>query len=545
MSQERWDVVLRFLSGPLSFQEDRVCRGPVVRLGANPGPGGLRLDGYRGLDDRQAVITAYDGGTVAVAPVGNNQVRVAPHENVDWEGVQTLRGPVYLSPDEVFHLGPPNRGVTVQFVEARRLGVWEQGRLLSDASQGSPDVQPSRVEALDAGRGVPKWFIPAIAVLVLFIGGGLATIIVSTLGRKPIELGPVDEGQAYYARIDMAEIELDPALMDGLNQPFHDFVMKPNAERAKWKALGKPDQWDPVFFDYVTRSVTVHAKAFAFWERLEVVVDDYEYVTKALRKQDLPEVLAAIPYQESRYDSDVSSPVCAKGYWQFMPETAYRAGMDVRDCKMDGTDVRFTPESPVPVKNVLKNAVYVSRNGDKYRCKIKTCAVDERTSLARSSDGALNLLGEAWKDPMIRDSGASVQITILSHNAGYDDQRYDPKKRNRPTNLLPAYKKHVEKTNGGNHDPLFYGKNITCVGKEYEDIVGRGNTTCGGYVPNQSQHYAYSIVAQHILAVCYYARNHGDRDSFKPWQRAYDRGKGYCRNLGIPSREEIRARMGR
>ena len=38
----------------------------------------------------------------------------------------------------------------------------------------------------------------------------------------------------------MAEIELVLALMDGLNQPFHDFVMKPNADRAKWKALRSP-----------------------------------------------------------------------------------------------------------------------------------------------------------------------------------------------------------------------------------------------------------------------------------------------------------------
>ena len=60
MSQERWDIVLRFLSGPLALQGDLVLRGPVVRLGANPGPGGLSLDGYRGVDDRQAVITAYD-----------------------------------------------------------------------------------------------------------------------------------------------------------------------------------------------------------------------------------------------------------------------------------------------------------------------------------------------------------------------------------------------------------------------------------------------------------------------------------------------------
>ena len=40
----------------MSFQGDVVCRGPVIRMGANPGPGGLQLQGYRGLDDRQAVI---------------------------------------------------------------------------------------------------------------------------------------------------------------------------------------------------------------------------------------------------------------------------------------------------------------------------------------------------------------------------------------------------------------------------------------------------------------------------------------------------------
>ena len=62
MGQERWDIVLRFLDGPMAAQGDETCRGPVVRIGSNPGPGGLKLTGYRGLDDRQAVITAYDGG---------------------------------------------------------------------------------------------------------------------------------------------------------------------------------------------------------------------------------------------------------------------------------------------------------------------------------------------------------------------------------------------------------------------------------------------------------------------------------------------------
>ena len=38
MSQERWDVKLQFLSGPLRFQDLPPARGPVVQLGANRAP---------------------------------------------------------------------------------------------------------------------------------------------------------------------------------------------------------------------------------------------------------------------------------------------------------------------------------------------------------------------------------------------------------------------------------------------------------------------------------------------------------------------------
>ena len=38
MSQERWDIVLHFLTGPLALREDVVAQGPVVRIGADPGP---------------------------------------------------------------------------------------------------------------------------------------------------------------------------------------------------------------------------------------------------------------------------------------------------------------------------------------------------------------------------------------------------------------------------------------------------------------------------------------------------------------------------
>ena len=103
--RQRWDVVLYFPEGLMSLKGDLVCRGLVVRLGANPGPGGLKVDGYRGLDDRQAVISAYDGATVSIAPVGSNQVRISPHPHVDWSAIQPIRGPQYLTPESAFQIG--------------------------------------------------------------------------------------------------------------------------------------------------------------------------------------------------------------------------------------------------------------------------------------------------------------------------------------------------------------------------------------------------------------------------------------------------------
>ena len=79
MSKERWDIAIKVLNGPLASLGEQVFRGPVVRIGADPGPGGVKLNGYRGLDARQCVITAYDGGSASVAPVGSNQLRLAPH----------------------------------------------------------------------------------------------------------------------------------------------------------------------------------------------------------------------------------------------------------------------------------------------------------------------------------------------------------------------------------------------------------------------------------------------------------------------------------
>ncbi len=544
MSQERWDVVLRFTSGPLSYQGDLVVRGPVVRMGASPGPGGLSLDGYRGVDDRQAVISAYDGGTVAIAPVGTNQVRVASHEHVDWRELQVLRGPVYLSPGDAFHLGPPGRGVTAIFVEARRLGVWEQNRILSEAADARPDQQGSQVEALDTAKGRPAWFIPSVVVTGLFFAGAILLSVLPSI-RKPVpKLGPQDQGEIYYQRADVAAVaELPPEFREGLNEAFRDFIMAPNAEAARWERLaGEPDSWDPKFFAYVTRSVTLHANAWNFWNRLELIKDDYAFVVEKLRAARLPEVFAAIPYQESQYNGDRQSYACAMGWWQFMPETANRVGIEVRDCKLANSEYKWTPTRMITPKGVIKNAEYIDRRADGgFRCRIQGCEVDERKQLAASTDGAVTLLRETWDDPELAESGALVQITILAHNAGYDDGRYEEREE-KATNLLPAYRRHIKKA-AVDRDANFYGSNITCEGSEWAD-PNLTNKLCGGVLPNQTQHYAYSIVAQHILAVCYYAQNYGTTPPFDKW-RQYVRSGGYCTRINVPSREKAIARGGR
>ncbi len=537
MSQERWDVVLRFVAGPLSFQGDMLCRGPVVRMGNSPGPGGVVLSGYRGIDDRQAVITAYDGGTVAIAPVGSNQVRVAEHENVDWSILQPIRAPVYLAPGSAFHLGSPGRGVTVVFVEAQRLGTWEQRRIISDASQASTEVVSSDVKEIDAQRGVPIWFVPGILVT------GLATVfcagaaLIQDIDRDYTPLGARDDGFEYYDRVvDIDKVELPEELREGLNHPMLYFVMQSNADAAGWPELGKnPALWDPKFVTYVAAAVRQYNNK-PFYRRLEEIVDDYGEVVELLREAKLPEVFAAIPYQESRYRATEQSYVCARGFWQLMPETAHRVGVEVKDCSIKGTRSKYTPTRLTPVYNVIANAEYVGKTPDgDYVCKLGECAVDDRTDLTLSTQGAIEALREAWKDDFTQGSGAAVQMTILSHNAGFDDSRYDKKKKS-ATNIRNAYEKFARKNRDTTHH--FYGANLTCE-KERSNWVdpARTNDRCGGLLANQTQHYGYSIVAAHFLAVCYYALNHSSKPVFAPWRKEFLTYDEYCDTLKVPRKD--------
>jgi hypothetical protein len=550
---ERWDVVLRVTEGPLAARGPIVLRGPVVRIGANPGPGGFQLAGYRGLDARQAVITAYDGGSVAVAPVGGNQVRVAPHPNVQWKDIEPLSRPEYLSKGCAVHLGPVGRGATLEFLRSERLGVWTGGQLGSEAAAvDAVEVRKDRpsapmvVQQATAVRKtrslvastVPIWFVGCFGLMAAMA----SSIILATVlfVRQDIDtLGPKGMGEEYYlsVSVDRERLErLPEGIKNGLQRGFLLWMMEDNAARARRPTLREPTFWDQELFDFVQMSTIQHSEAFAFYRTLDNVRKEYAVVVTELRKAGLPEVFAGIPHRESRYRADRQSVACAKGWWQFMPEVAVqvqkRHGVDMKvsGCKFSDMPNAplWTPSALTPPRDVMNTGEYMYQE----KCRIPEsngCQVDLRTDLELSTRAAIALLKEAIDDPVIAKSGAAVQIAIASHNGGYADGRFGVAKS---TNLLPAFKRWSD-GKSEKEQALFVGSNILCANEEGPDMF------CGSVLHAQTQHYVYPIVAAHLLAACYYGKNYADEiEAFKPW-RDHAIG-GYCKDFEVPDAATVR-----
>lgn len=538
-TQERWDVVLVILSGPLRSNVEHVYRGPIVRIGHNPGPGGVQLTGYRGLDARQCTITAYDGGTAEISPVGTNQVRIAPHPNVNWNNIDPVNGPTFLSNGCALHIGPVGRGATLQYVECRRLGVWEGGAIRSEVAgmNAQPELGAGVPTAYDATRVgrirtsfVPVWFMGCLS---LMMGSTAFTVLLATGvvlwgQRDVVDLGPVDDDYAWFDYVDMSKPP-DAKLLVGLHQPVLHWVMQPNmvAAEGAHPELQHPEQWDKPFMKYLTRSVELHVRQKPFFRHLDDHRKEWALVVDALRDAGMPEVFAAIPYQESLYNSKAQSHVCAKGAWQFMPETAnrvdklYNTPFRVQGCRLRGRG-SFTPKDLTPP--FTRRAPYVL-NGE--QCLITACDVDDRTDLRKSTTAAILTLKEAWENPDVRRSGAAVQLAILSHNAGADDAEFGRRKK---FNVVPALRRWV-RANGNEQAPNFYGNNILCP-------THQGTDTCGSELMPETQHYAYNIIAQHILAVCYYSKNYAHEREFAPWDH-WALPDSYCQAFDIPSATEV------
>lgn len=558
---ERWDIQVRFLDGPLAMRSDVEMLGPIIHIGTNPGPAGFKLEGYRGLDGRQAVITVYSGSSVSIAPIGNLQTRVSPDQHVNWADIHPISGPVYLNQGDAIHLGPPGRGATFLFLNARRVGEWRQGRIASnvdglgdnaDAPSGLPPAP--QVKQIRANRGIPVWFIPAIFGMFGFFTLSLGMVVFTYYYTRPDPIGPVEEGVASYdIREDLdaliaknAEIsltELDSSNYKGVEGGFEIFIVAPNLKAAGRADLKADDQryWDKKLLEWVKRSVKTLASYRAFWRRLDEIKAEYAFVLEELRKGGLPDALASIPYQESNYRPLGNNFVCAAGYWQFLPEVAKQSGIPIRTCKLSQRDAPWEPKDYPPV-GILKNAEYIGRGG-KYYCRIEKCQVDERSDLTASTRGAVVSLGRAWKDEQLRASASLVQIVIASHNAGYDHSEFAAKegvKHN--SGLRWKYKRWVEQYKKPLFSPDFIGSNLNC------ETGGGGE---GGYDPNrtcgegpallgvETQHYVHLIIAQHLLAACYYGQNYSAQyEAFKPYEEL-SMSNGYCKSFDIPRPETI------
>lgn len=560
MSSERYDVVLKALNGPLAAMGEQKFQGPLVRVGTNPGPGGMALTGYRGIDARQAVITAYGEGEATVGPVGTNQVRLAPHPHVNWKDIDPLNGPEYLNSGAAIHLGPVGRGCTIQFVRVEKLGVWTAGRVGSatenvqavevSAPVAAKKAAPRRSVARIAAATLPIWFVGCMGLLVA-VTAAVLIVVGWQVGRTEREvLGPIVEGEEYYKEVDPEKSTMDEQTLKGLNEAFRRFHAQPSADRAQAAGMSRtghitdPDRWDDRYFKYVAASVEKHVESKNFFRRLDVVREEYAEVLAAVRRAGLPEAIAAVPYTESRYRPDLQSPVCAKGYWQFMPEVARRVevkgGLEfrVRDCEItrpNGSTFAWTPKRLTPPRT--KDSVYIDQAVtdalSPERCLIAPsggCRVDDRGDLDRSTEAAIYTLKEAWEDDTLAASGTAVAATILSHNGGYDDLRFGLKKS---FNVLPAFKAWSKGKDEDQHH-LFYGANIKCK-------KSHGNPNfCGSKLFPETQHYAYNILAQHVLAVCYYGKNYADtEEQFRSWDSLLT-DTGYCSDFGIPTAKQVK-----
>jgi len=349
-----------------------------------------------------------------------------------------------------------------------------------------PVEQRDRTRPLLLGAGFLGLLAPVLPlVLALFCCGS------PWLGSPPdpaTRVAPHYDGAALFpsARPDL---EVAPRAQEALAGGYERFVAAPDAQAAGDPGLLAAGQRDETLFAYVAASARTHGNSWTFWERLEQVKGDYADVSAALADAGLPAVLAAIPYVESTYDSDLISPGCAAGPWQLTPEVAARQGLIVRDF----------PE----------------------------CEFDERNDLQRSTGAAIALLDAAWSDPEIRASGAAVPLTIAAHFAGLDDAPPNP------ANVKPALAGWKKDASVPIH--WFPGDSIRT---ERPDEKGWN----GSALNPETQHAMYTVIAVHLLAVCYYGQNHTDIVAFSAWEAD---ARSWCRDLEVPFGEETEHRIER
>ena len=558
---------MKALNGPLASMGDQVFQGPIVRIGANPGPGGFKLTGYRGLDARHCVVTCYEGGEATIAPVGGNQVRMAPHEHVNWKEIDPVSGTEYLSKGCAIHLGPVGRGATLSFTETRRLGVWQQGRVGSDAAGVSSEKVSAQVEAratvqarkpprarrinpLTLPIGLMGCFFLLTSTVVAVVA---VAIVVPMLDPEPPPLGAEfkdldftpEEWKDRYRGVSLdGELKMSEKALGGLEEPFRRFIMRDNKKAAAEEGvdgaerIAAPKSWDSKFFDYFVRSIEEQVQSRYLFKKLYARRGLYADTLELVREAGLPEVLAGVPMTESQYEPREQSFACAKGLWQFMPETAKRYRLRVKDCKIkkdDGSVALWEgPELNAPPARPIYRKFAEKGSGQKIgSCRIPKedgCKIDDRSNPSKATPAALQSFSEPWEDADFRKSGSLVQMTIMTHNAGYDDERFGVVNR---YNIRRVYKKWRKK-NSADVRHEFYGKNI----RSYDCLEERKTSgKCKSPLNNEAQHYVYTTLARHTLAACFYGKNYSSTTVFSSWDRLLT---DTCSQFKIPSKSEVK-----
>ena len=529
---KRWDIEVRFLNGPLANHQIYTYQGPQINIGSNPGVGGMELRRPM-ISPVHARIDCFAKGEVTIHPIEYAEVRVATHVHEDWGKIDPLYKPVPLMDGNVVYIGPLGHGIVFVFERVKTFD-WQAEQMSSLVDQSNQiDIslsQNTKAKTIRVSK-YPIWFFPTLIGMVSVTIVVLFTQFLGVFAPEKPPIGPRWTGYKQHVVIDINE-EIEQSILEGFQAPFEDFVMYDNQKNSGIAGISNnPDFWDQKLYKAVLNTVKQNAGWKGFWTRLDEIHKDYAYVVDALRDAELPEVFAGVPFQETQYKKHLVSSVCAAGIWQFMPETANRMELRVKNCTFKDNSRVWEPKAADQAPPLqVKTAEYVeyNRQEKKMSCRIRKCGTDDRLSLEKSTRAAIELMKQTYTDERLQNSGSVVQATILAHNAGYFDKPYLGKTK--WTNILPAYEKYRSQSKK-KHGVHFYGDNL-CPAKISEE--DDGGKKCKSVLWEETQHYGYRVIAYHILAVCYYAKNYGNEPVFQNWERYLD---GYCKKIDIPERK--------
>ncbi len=91
-----------------------------------------------------------------------------------------------------------------------------------------------------------------------------------------------------------------------------------------------------------------------------------EGIRRELRQNRLPEVFCHLPFVESGYRVDATSPAGARGMWQFMPRTARGYGLEVTDDRDDRIDPTLSTRAACQYLDGLLSAF----GADAFMCAV-------------------------------------------------------------------------------------------------------------------------------------------------------------------------------